>query len=123
MTGVSAYEIFRGLRATSLQKFWLEISYKDYAHGKIVLTSEDFDVGGDKSISTIFKKRLEQNRRRLLNNPQELRKYMIRKKGIRAEELLQEIRNESRQFELVMAEFGQEENIYLNTHTELLIND
>ena len=123
LTGVTAYEFLRGLQATSLQKFWLEISYKDYAHGKIVLTSEDFDVGGDKSISTIFKKRLEQNRRRLLNNPQELRKYMIRTKEIRAEELLQEIRNESRQFELVMAEFGQEENIYLNTHTEFLIND
>jgi hypothetical protein len=48
---------------------------------------------------------------------------MIRTKGIRAEELLQEIRNESRQFELAMTEFGEEENIYLNTHTELLIND
>lgn len=63
MTGVTAYEFLRGLRATSGQKFWLEISYKDYAHGKIVLTSEDFEVGGDKSIVTFFKKRLEQNRR------------------------------------------------------------
>ena len=61
MTGISAYEFLRGLRATSGQKFWLEISYKDYAHGKILFTSEDFDVGGEKSISTIFKKRLEQN--------------------------------------------------------------
>ena len=63
LTGVTAYEFLCGLRTTSLQKFWLEISYKDYAHGKIVLTSEDFEVGGDKSIVTFFKKRLEQNRR------------------------------------------------------------
>ena len=76
MTGVTVYEFLRGLRATSGQKFWLEISYKDYAHGKIVLTSEDFEVGGDKSIATFLKKRLEQNRRRLLNNPQELKQLV-----------------------------------------------
>lgn len=56
LTDVTAYEFLRRLRATSVQKFCLEISYKDYAHGKIILTSEDFEVGGDKSIVTFFKK-------------------------------------------------------------------
>lgn len=71
LRGSATYNFLCSLKLSEAQKIWLEISYKDYAHGKVLLSSEDFEFSNDESISVFLKKRLNQNCRCLLNNSQE----------------------------------------------------
>ena len=119
LIGISAYEFLRLLKAKAAEvhfKTWLEFSYKDYFHGKFLLSEK---IPRDESISTFLRKRLDKNRQHLLHNPQDLKQYIPTGKTIRADDLLQQIKLESTLFQAVMDDFEQEENSYLSNHLEL----
>ena len=108
------------LKSAEEQKIWLEFSYKDYSHGKFLICEEDYDCLKDELISEFLKTRLDKNRKLLLHNPQGLEKYVIEGKMIRVEDLLNQIKLESKIFQSLMADFEQEEKKYLEQHSELL---
>ena len=118
LTGVSAYEFLRLLKAKAAEvhfKTWLEFSYKDYSHGKFLLSEK---IPRDESISTFLRKRLDKNRQHLLRHPQDLKQYIPTGKTIHADDLLQQIHLESNLFQAGMDDFEQEENSYLSNHPE-----
>ena len=98
-------------------KTWLKFSYKSYSRGKILLSDETHK---GESVSTILSTRLNKNRQHHLYNPQDLKPYITAEKAIIASELLRRINFESKLFESVMDEFEDEENLYLESHPELL---
>lgn len=117
LIGISAYEFLRLLKAKAAEvhfKTWLEFSYKDYSHGKFLLSDK---IPKDESISTFLRKRLDKNRQHLLHNPQDLKQYIPTGKTIRADDLLQKVKLESILFQSVMNDFEQEENSYLSSHS------
>ncbi|MBQ6296519.1 MAG: hypothetical protein IJK81_02340 [Selenomonadaceae bacterium] len=63
---------------------------------------------------------MDKNRQHLLHNPQDLKQYIPTGKTIRADDLLQQIKLESKLFLSVMGDFEQEENSYLGKHPALL---
>ena len=119
LTGITAYKFLEQLKARlTAEKFkvWLEFSYKGYEHGKFLLADKISKV---ESIATFLHARLDKNRRHLLQTPQDLKPYIPAGKVVCANELLQQIKFESKLFESVMEEFEQEENLYLESHVEL----
>ena len=119
LTGVSAYEFLRLLKAKAAEihfKTWLEFSYKNYSHGKFLLSDK---IPKDESISAFLRIRLDRNRQHLLHNPQDLKQYIPTGKTIHADDLLQQIKLESTLFQAVMDDFEQEENSYLSNRPEL----
>ena len=113
-TGVSAYEFLRLLKAKAAEvhfKTWLEFSFKDYSHGKFLLSDK---IPKDESISNFLRSRLDKNR-----HPQDLKQYIPTGKTIRADDLLQQVKLESTLFQAVMDDFELEENTYLQNHPEL----
>ena len=120
LTGEAAYKFlfeFKAAKAKEKFKTWLEFSYKGYEHGKFLFSD---GIPKDESITIFLRGRLDKNRQDLLQNPQDLRAYIITGKVTRADELLYQISLESKVFQSVMDEFEQEENSYLSSHPELL---
>ena len=120
ITGAEAYKFLFALKAKSTKesfKTWLEFYYKDYSHGKFLLADK---IPHDEPISAFLRSRLDKNRQHLLHNPQDLKQYIPTGKTIRADDLLQQIKLESKLFLSVMDDFEQEENSYLSNHSELL---
>ena len=118
--GSEAYKFLFALKAKSTEKIfktWLEFSYKNYSHGKFLLSDK---IPKDEPISNFLRTRLDKNRQHLLHNPQDLKQYIPTGKTIRADDLLQQIKLESKLFQSVMDDFEQEENSYLSEHHELL---
>ena len=118
--GSEAYKFLFALKAKAAKesfKTWLEFSYKDYSHGKFLLSDK---IPKDEPISAFLRTRLNKNRQHLLHNPQDLKQYIPTGKNIRADDLLQQIKLESTLFLSVMDDFEQEENSYLANHPELL---
>lgn len=74
----------------------------------------------DDSISAFLRTRLNKNRQHLMHNPQDLKQYIPTGKTIRADDLLQQVKLESKLFQAIMDDFEQEENSYLSNHPELL---
>ena len=73
----------------------------------------------DEPISNFLRTRLDKNRQHLIHNPQDLKQYIPTGKTIRADDLLQQIKTESKLFHAVMDDFELEENTYLQNHPEL----
>ena len=120
ITGSEAYKFLFALKAKATKesfKTWLEFSYKSYSHGKFLLSDK---IPKDEPISAFLRTRLDKNRQHLMHNPQDLKQYIPTGKTIRADDLLQQIKLESKLFLSVMDDFEQEENSYLSNHTELL---
>lgn len=118
--GSEAYKFLFALKAKATKesfKTWLEFSYKDYSHGKFLLSDK---IPHDEPISTFLRTRLNKNRQHLMHNPQDLKQYIPTGKTIRADDLLKRIKLESKLFLSVMDDFEQEENSYLSNHPELL---
>ena len=114
LIGVSAYEFLYSWKMQEEKfKTWLEFSYKDYDHGKFLLSNDDNEV----LISEVLKKRLEKNRRTLLNNPQNLPKFIISGTEVPTEKILELIKKESETFQKVIADFEIEENKYFESHS------
>ena len=115
LMGITAYKFLEQLKARlTAEKFkvWLEFSYKGYEHEKFLLTDK---ISKAESITNFLRTRLDKNRRHLLQTPQDLKPYIPAGKVVCANELLQQIKFESRLFESVMEEFEQEENLYLES--------
>ena len=120
LRGEMAYEFLFRLKVELKQKIWLEISYKNYEHGKFLIDSAAEELTAAGTVTEFLKKRLDKNRRRILNNPQELKKYLASDKAITVDKMLERVKMESEELEKVLAEFEQEENLYLDEHRELL---
>ena len=120
LTGSEAYKFLFALKAKAKEKIfktWLEFSYKNYSHGKFLLSDK---IPKDEPISAFLRTRLNKNRQHLLHNPQDLKPYITAERAITASGLLRRINFESKLFESVMDEFESEENLYLESHPELL---
>ncbi|MBQ3441746.1 MAG: hypothetical protein IJG33_00735 [Selenomonadaceae bacterium] len=118
LNGATAYEFLCSLKARKEKcKTWMEFSYKSYSHGKFLLSDE---IPKGESVSTFLRTRLNKNRQHLLHNPQDLKPYITAERAITASGLLRRINFESKLFESVMDEFESEENLYLESHPELL---
>lgn len=113
LMGISAYDFLLALKSAGEQKIWLEFSYKDYSHGKFLISGEDFAFDKEEFITPFLRTRLDKNRQYLLDNPQELRRYITGGKNIRVAELLSKVQFESEHFLSVMVNFAQEEISYL----------
>lgn len=120
MTGGMAYEFLFSLRSAEKQKIWLEFFYKEYGHGKFVISAGDMGMFADATVTDFLKSRLGENRRAILSNPQEWKKYLTEGKKIRDEEILNQVKIESRNFQSAMTDFEREEMQYLGSHPELL---
>ena len=115
-TGVSAYEFLYSWKMQEEKfKTWLEFSYKDYEHGKFLLTND----GNEVLASEMLKKRLEKNRRELLNSPQNLPLYIVSntEKKIPTEKIIERIEKESETFQKIFSDFETEEKKYLESHS------
>ena len=116
LTGVSAYEFLSAWKKKQEKfKTWLEFSYKEYEHGKFLLTNDADEI----FIAEVLKKRLEKNRRELLNNPQNLPLYIAgnTEEKISTEKILEEIKTESATFQRIISDFETEEKNYLESHS------
>ena len=116
LTGISAYDFLLALKSAREQKIWLEFSYKDYSHGKFLISGEDFDE--ENFLTPFLRTRLDKNRQYLLDNPHELKKYLLSEKAMSAEELLARISLESKFFQEAIDEFQREEFSYLENPLE-----
>lgn len=118
LTGIWAYNFLLAIKSAHEQKIWLEFSYKDYSHGKFLISGEDFAFDEEKFLTPFLRIRLDKNRQYLLDNPHELKKYLLTEKAMPAEELLARISLESKFFQGVMDEFQREEFSYLENSLE-----
>ena len=118
LTGISAYDFLLALKSAREQKIWLEFSYKDYFHGKFLISGDDFAFDEEKFLTPFLRTRLDKNRQYLLDNPHELKKYLLSEKAMPAEELLARISLESKFFQGIMDEFQREEFSYLENALE-----
>lgn len=118
LTGISAYDFLLAIKSAHEQKIWLEFSYKDYSHGKFLISGEDFAFDEEKFLTPFLRTRLDKNRQYLLDNPHELKKYLLTEKAMPAEELFARISLESKFFQGVMDEFQHEEFSYLENTLE-----
>ena len=120
LTGGAAYEFLFMLKSAKKQKIWLEFFYKDYVHGKFLISEKDFEMLAEESVTEFLKSRLNENRQEILNSPQEMKKYISPNVMIRTEELINQANAESEIFQSVMENFEHEEMKYLESHAELL---
>ena len=118
LTGISAYDFLLAIKSAREQKIWLEFSYKDYSHGKFLISGEDYEFDEEKFLTSFLRYRLDKNRQYLLDYPHELKKYLLSEDAMPAEELLARIFLESKFFQGVMNEFEQEELSYLENSLE-----
>ena len=118
LTGISAYDFLLAIKSARERKIWLEFSYKDYSHGKFLISGEDFAFDEEKFLTPFLRTRLDKNRQYLLDNPHELKKYLLTEKAMPAEELFARISLESNFFQGVMDEFQHEEFSYLENTLE-----
>ena len=118
LTGISAYDFLLALKSAREQKIWLEFSYKDYSHGKFLISGEDYEFDEEKFLTPFLRTRLDKNRQYLLDNPHELKKYLLSEKAMSAEELLTRVSLESKFFQGVMDKFQREEFSYLENALE-----
>lgn len=118
LTGISAYDFLLAIKSAQEQKIWLEFSYKDYSHGKFLISGEDFAFDVEEFITPFLRARLDKNRQYLSDNPHELKKYLLTEKAMSAEEFLARITLESKFFQSVMDEFQHEELSYLGDSLE-----
>ena len=118
LKGISAYDFLLAIKSAREQKIWLEFSYKDYSHGKFLISGEDYEFNEEKFLTAFLRTRLDKNRQYLLDNPHELKKYLLSEKAMSAEELLARISLESKFFQGIMDEFQREELSYLENALE-----
>ena len=69
LTGISAYDFLLAIKSVQEQKIWLAFSYKDYSHGKFLISGEDFAFDVEEFITPFLRARLDKNRQYLLDNP------------------------------------------------------
>ena len=120
LTGGAAYEFLFSLKSATRQKIWLEFFYKEYAHGKFLISAEDMEILVDSTVTDFLKNRLGRNRRGILSNLQDWKKYLTKGKKIRDEEILNQVKIEIRTFKSAMTDFEREEMQYLESCVQYL---
>ena len=103
------------LKSAEKQKIWLGFFYQDYAHGKFLISEEDFELLAEETITDFLKKRLDKNRQQILKSPQELKKYISPKIMVRTEDIFNQITLESENFQSAIKNFEQEEMKYFES--------
>ena len=66
LRGETAYEFLFMLKVELKQKIWLEISYKEYSHGKLLIDSAAEELTADGIVTEFLIKRLYKNRQQIL---------------------------------------------------------
>ena len=122
MTGGTAYEFLFALKSAARQKIWLEFFYKEYAHGKFLISAEDMEMLDDSTVTDFLKSRLGRNRREILSNLQEWKKYLFEGKNFHDEEILNQVKVETRNFQSAMIDFEREEIQYLESCAQYLLD-
>ena len=122
MTGGVAYEFLFTLKSAASQKTWLEFFYKEYAHGKFLISAEDMEMLDDSTVTDFLKSRLGRNRREILSNLQEWKKYLFEGKNFHDEEILNQVKVETRNFQSAMIDFEREEIQYLESCAQYLLD-
>ncbi|MBO4400412.1 MAG: hypothetical protein J5809_01035 [Selenomonadaceae bacterium] len=122
LTGAAAFEFLAMLRAAETlsadtASTWLDFSYKNYSHGKILIAGNDFGFRNSEAIADSLRERLSRYRRQILDSPPESTKYVSNGNTIDAEEFLNLVQREEKFFQSVMDEFEVEEMRYLETHS------
>ena len=113
LTGVSAYEFLSAWKRQKENfKTWLEFSYKEYEHGKFLMTNDS----DENFIADVLKKRLEKNRCALLNKPQNLPTFIVSGTEIPTEKIIEKIEKESATFLKIITDFEIEEKKYFESH-------
>ena len=120
LTGGAAYEFLFSLKSSARQKIWLEFFYQEYAHGKFLISAEDMEMLGDSTVTDFLKSRLDRSRREILSDVQKWKKYISEGKKIQDEEILNQVKIETRNFQSAMTDFEKEEIKYIEGHPELL---
>ena len=122
MTGGVAYEFLFTLKSAASQKIWLEFFYKEYAHGKFLISAEDMEMLDDSTVTDFLKSRLGRNRQEILSNLQEWEKYLFEGKIFHDEEILNQVKVEMRNFQSAMIDFEREEIQYLESCAQYLLD-
>ena len=115
LKGVAAYKFLSMLKMSEKQKIWLEFFYHDYAHGKFLISENDFGLLQEETLTDFLKSRLDKNRQEILKNPLALKKYISPKIMVRTEDIFNQINLESENFQSAMKNFEQEEIRYLQS--------
>lgn len=110
MRGETAYEFLAMLKKSGEEKIktWLEISYKDYNHGKIMVESAAEEIGKWTMVSEAIGNRLDRNRQELM------------KAGLSETELVK-VKFESAKCRRAMKEMQEEELKYMAENPEIKI--
>ena len=120
LRGEAAYEFLFMLKMQENQRIWLELKYKEYKHGKFLVSLEEYESIRSGTVTEFLRKRLDKNRQQILNNPEELKMYIETGRMIAVEEILEQIKVESEKLDRMLEEFDREEMLYLEKNQELL---
>ena len=103
LTGESAYEFLMRLKESEENiKTWLEISYKDYNHGKILIKNVKEEFGEYSTIADSLRQRLDRYRQEIIDGKEKI-----------DEKFLEQVKLESEKCQNRMKEFNGEELKYL----------
>ena len=103
MTGESAYEFLMRLKETDGNiKTWLEISYKDYNHGKILIKNAKEEFGEYSTMVDSLIQRFDRYRQEIIDGKEKIE-----------EKNLEQVKLESEKCQNRMKEFGDEEMKYI----------
>ena len=103
LTGESAYGFLMRLKESEENiKTWLEISYKDYNHGKILIKNVKEEFGEYSTIADSLRQRLDRYRQEIIDGKEKI-----------DEKFLEQVKLESEKCQNRMKEFNSEELKYL----------
>ena len=108
LTGVSAYEfLYDWKMQEEISKTWIEFSYQDYQHGKLLLENHS----GKLSVSEF------------LNNLRNLPNYILSDTDelIPKEKIIERIKKESDDFKKIFSTFETDEEKYLELHSQKML--
>ena len=119
LTGESAYEFLSNLKNSESKQVntWIEFPYKNYNHGKLLIKNAREELGNGFTLADGLICRLDRYRKELINDNDELEKYIEEQKNLGNEEIkekiLEQVTNESEIFKDCMKEFQIEEVEYM----------
>ena len=103
LTGESAYGFLMRFKESEENiKTWLEISYKDYNHGKILIKNVKEELGEYSTIADSLRQRLDRYRQEIIDSKEKI-----------DEKFLEQVKLESEKCQNRMKEFNSEELKYL----------
>ena len=109
LTGESAYGFLMRLKESEENiKTWLEISYKDYNHGKILIKNAKKEFGEYSTVADSLRERLDKYRQKIINEEEF------------DEKILEQVKMESEKCQNRMKEFNTEEMKYIEENSQIV---